>query len=74
MHQVTLCASKNPQKINLRQVKDDMQTLFINAAKDTFEFRATTPDNGIVEGVLRYHPFLYDRETYPEGPYQGIHM
>ncbi|XP_032407356.1 structural maintenance of chromosomes flexible hinge domain-containing protein 1-like [Xiphophorus hellerii] len=66
---VTLCASKNPQKINLRQVKDDMQTLFINAAKDTFEFRATTPDNGIVEGVLRYHPFLYDRETYPEDPY-----
>uniref|UniRef100_A0A3B5M7F6 Structural maintenance of chromosomes flexible hinge domain containing 1 n=1 Tax=Xiphophorus couchianus TaxID=32473 RepID=A0A3B5M7F6_9TELE len=55
--------------INLRQVKDDMQTLFINAAKDTFEFRATSPDNGIVEGVLRYHPFLYDRETYPEGPY-----
>uniref|UniRef100_M3ZIZ6 Structural maintenance of chromosomes flexible hinge domain containing 1 n=1 Tax=Xiphophorus maculatus TaxID=8083 RepID=M3ZIZ6_XIPMA len=62
--------------INLRQVEDDMQTLFINAAKDTFEFRATTPDNGIVEGVLRYHPFLYDRETYPENPYvnQGIHM
>ena len=20
---------------------------------------------GIVEGVLRYHPFLYDKETYP---------
>ena len=20
---------------------------------------------GIVEGVMRYHPFLYDKETYP---------
>uniref|UniRef100_A0A8C7RL36 Structural maintenance of chromosomes flexible hinge domain containing 1 n=1 Tax=Oncorhynchus mykiss TaxID=8022 RepID=A0A8C7RL36_ONCMY len=25
--------------------------------------------DGIVEGILRYHPFLYDRETYPEDPY-----
>ncbi|XP_014834254.1 PREDICTED: structural maintenance of chromosomes flexible hinge domain-containing protein 1-like, partial [Poecilia mexicana] len=55
--------------MNLREVEDDMQTLFINAAKDTFEFRATTPDRGIVEGLLRYHPFLYDKETYPEDPF-----
>uniref|UniRef100_A0A3Q2T7I8 Structural maintenance of chromosomes flexible hinge domain containing 1 n=1 Tax=Fundulus heteroclitus TaxID=8078 RepID=A0A3Q2T7I8_FUNHE len=53
---------------DLRDVQDDMQTLFINAAKDTFEFRAETTDNAVVEGVLRYHPFLYDRETYPKDP------
>ncbi|XP_008395049.2 structural maintenance of chromosomes flexible hinge domain-containing protein 1-like [Poecilia reticulata] len=63
---VTLWASKRTEKMNLREVEDDMQTLFINAAKDTFEFRAESPDGGIVEGVLRYHPFLYDRETYPK--------
>ncbi|XP_014883994.1 structural maintenance of chromosomes flexible hinge domain-containing protein 1-like [Poecilia latipinna] len=66
---VTLWASKKKERMNLREVEDDMQTLFINAAKDTFEFRATTPDRGIVEGLLRYHPFLYDKETYPEDPF-----
>ncbi|KAM4719101.1 LOW QUALITY PROTEIN: structural maintenance of chromosomes flexible hinge domain-containing protein 1-like [Anableps anableps] len=66
---VTLLASKSPRQMNLREVEDDIQTLFINAAKDTFEFRATTSDNAIVEGVLRYHPFLFDRETYPKDPY-----
>lgn len=55
--------------MNLREVKEDMQTLYINAAADTFEFMATTSDGGTVEGVLRYHPFLYDRETYPKDPY-----
>ncbi len=30
-----------------------------------FEFKATVEGTGIVEGVLRYHPFLYDKETYP---------
>ncbi|MEQ2307850.1 hypothetical protein AMECASPLE_022311 [Ameca splendens] len=66
---VTLYASKSPRQMNLRDVEDDMQTLFINAAKDTFEFRAETSEKGIVEGILRYHPFLYDRETYPKDPY-----
>ncbi|XP_037553247.1 structural maintenance of chromosomes flexible hinge domain-containing protein 1, partial [Nematolebias whitei] len=55
--------------MNLREVEDDMQTLYINTAVNTFEFRATTSDNGTVEGVLRYHPFLYDKETYPKDPY-----
>lgn len=38
-----------------------------------FEFRARAESGGIVEGVLRYHPFLYDRETYPtlEGEIPG---
>lgn len=55
--------------MNLREVEDDMQTLYIDAAADTFEFQADVqPGGGKVEGILRYHPFLYDRETYPEEP------
>lgn len=55
--------------LNLREVDDDMQTLYINSAADTFEFKASSgPGGGTVEGVLRYHPFLYDRETYPKYP------
>uniref|UniRef100_A0A8C7KF36 Structural maintenance of chromosomes flexible hinge domain containing 1 n=1 Tax=Oncorhynchus kisutch TaxID=8019 RepID=A0A8C7KF36_ONCKI len=51
------------------EIDNDMQTLYINTSADTFEFKACTDVDGIVEGVLRYHPFLYDRETYPEDPY-----
>ncbi|XP_070783878.1 structural maintenance of chromosomes flexible hinge domain-containing protein 1 [Enoplosus armatus] len=58
-----------PHVMNLREVDDDMQTLYISNAADTFEFNATEPDGGTVEGVIRYHPFLYDKETYPEDPY-----
>ncbi|XP_030612265.1 structural maintenance of chromosomes flexible hinge domain-containing protein 1 [Archocentrus centrarchus] len=60
---------KCPRVLNLREIYDDKQTLYINSAADTFEFKASTaPDGGTVEGVLRYHPFLYDRETYPKDP------
>ncbi|CAL8398762.1 unnamed protein product [Arctogadus glacialis] len=58
-----------PRVVNLREVDNDMQTLYINSAADTFEFKACTPSGGAVDGVLRYHPFLYDRETYPQGPH-----
>ncbi len=51
--------------INLRDIYDDMQTQYIRTASSTFEFKATVEGMGIVEGVLRYHPFLYDRETFP---------
>ncbi|XP_068566073.1 structural maintenance of chromosomes flexible hinge domain-containing protein 1 isoform X2 [Cebidichthys violaceus] len=57
---------KCPHAMNLREVDNDMQTLYINAAVDTFEFKAVTGGGGAVEGVIRYHPFLYDKETYPE--------
>ncbi|XP_040922027.1 structural maintenance of chromosomes flexible hinge domain-containing protein 1 isoform X2 [Toxotes jaculatrix] len=70
--QVTLRekSPKCPSMVNLREIDDDMQTLYINAAEDTFEFKATTrPDNGTVEGIIRYHPFLYDKETFPEDPH-----
>ncbi|XP_034998509.2 structural maintenance of chromosomes flexible hinge domain-containing protein 1 isoform X1 [Hippoglossus stenolepis] len=60
---------KLPHVVNLREIDDDMQTLYIKAAADTFEFKAATGvDTGRVEGIIRYHPFLYDKETYPEGP------
>ncbi|XP_016887279.1 structural maintenance of chromosomes flexible hinge domain-containing protein 1 isoform X2 [Cynoglossus semilaevis] len=60
-------SSRPPCVLNLREVDTDMQTLYINTAADTFEFSISTGlDGGRVEGIIRYHPFLYDRETYPE--------
>lgn len=59
---------KLPHMIKLREVDDDMETLYINTAKDTFEFEASFKDGGRVEGVIRYHPFLYDNETFPKDP------
>lgn len=48
----------------LKDVDDDVQTLYIRSAASTFDFKAHV--NGAqVEGQLRYHPFLYDKETYP---------
>ncbi|MEQ2185714.1 hypothetical protein GOODEAATRI_021125, partial [Goodea atripinnis] len=62
--------------MNLRKVEDDMQTLYINSAVDTFEFKVKTSEGGTVDGVLRYHPFLYDKETYPKdlNVLQGIQI
>ncbi|MEQ2217280.1 hypothetical protein XENOCAPTIV_003005 [Xenoophorus captivus] len=57
---------KPSYSMNLRKVEDDMQTLYINSAVDTFEFKVKTSEGGTVDGVLRYHPFLYDKETYPK--------
>ena len=53
--------------INLRDINDDMQTRYIrSSATSTFEFKATVEATGIVEGLIRYHPFLFDHETYPK--------
>ncbi|XP_035269708.1 structural maintenance of chromosomes flexible hinge domain-containing protein 1 [Anguilla anguilla] len=60
---------KVPRVVNLREINTDMQTLYVKSSVDTFEFKAQVEEDGTVEGVLRYHPFLYDRETYPEDPY-----
>ncbi|XP_029001668.1 structural maintenance of chromosomes flexible hinge domain-containing protein 1-like isoform X1 [Betta splendens] len=67
--QVTLRekSPKVPRVINLTEVEDDLQTLYINTAAETFEFKASIEsDGGTVEGILRYHPFFDDRETYPK--------
>ncbi|CAH2284879.1 structural maintenance of chromosomes flexible hinge domain-containing 1 [Pelobates cultripes] len=60
---------KSPRIVNLREIKSDMQTLYINSASESFEFKAVVGGDGVVEGIIRYHPFLYDSETYPEDPY-----
>ncbi|NP_001245095.1 structural maintenance of chromosomes flexible hinge domain-containing protein 1 isoform X1 [Macaca thibetana thibetana] len=59
---------KVPKIVNLREIQDDMQTLYVNTAADSFEFKAHVEGDGVVEGIIRYHPFLYDRETYPDDP------
>ncbi|XP_051755172.1 structural maintenance of chromosomes flexible hinge domain-containing protein 1 [Ctenopharyngodon idella] len=58
-----------PRVVNLRDVDNDMQTLYVNSSASTFEFKATGTRDSLVEGLIRYHPFLYDRETYPVDPY-----
>ena len=60
--------------INLRDIGDDMQTLYIKSSSSTFEFKASVEGTGIVEGVIRYHPFLYDRETLPTDVYEPVGM
>ncbi|XP_053252419.1 structural maintenance of chromosomes flexible hinge domain-containing protein 1 isoform X1 [Podarcis raffonei] len=59
---------KTPKIVNLREIDNDMQTLYISTAADSFEFKAKVEGDGVVEGVIRYHPFLYDKETYPDDP------
>ncbi|XP_071952834.1 structural maintenance of chromosomes flexible hinge domain-containing protein 1-like [Antedon mediterranea] len=56
---------KPPKEQNLRDIDTDQQTQFIRSSPESFEFRAKVEGTGIVEGILRYHPFLYDKETYP---------
>ncbi|XP_069813827.1 structural maintenance of chromosomes flexible hinge domain-containing protein 1 [Dendropsophus ebraccatus] len=60
---------KKTKILNLQDINDDMQTLYINAAADSFEFKALVEREGVVEGIIRYHPFLYDKETYPADPF-----
>ncbi|KAL3892332.1 hypothetical protein ACJMK2_004548 [Sinanodonta woodiana] len=55
----------HPKVIDLRDVDDDMQTLYVRNSASTFEFKALVEGSMKVEGILRYHPFMYDRETYP---------
>ncbi|XP_052765757.1 structural maintenance of chromosomes flexible hinge domain-containing protein 1-like [Mya arenaria] len=73
--EVKLYQTRNPvpKTINLRDIDNDMQTQFVRGAASTFEFNAVI-EGAKVEGVLRYHPFLYDRETYPMDPYEKPEM
>ena len=73
----------------MRDVETDAQSLFLRSTESSFEFQIRVPmslgqvdtedqpvgnKEGIIEGVLRYHPFLHDRETYPclEGKMEKI--
>lgn len=50
---------------NLRDIDWDLETQLIRTTSDTFDFKATVDGTRVVEGQLRYHPFLYDHETFP---------
>lgn len=64
--QVSLVMNFGLHKIaNLRDIDTDLETLLIRSASDTFDFKATVDGTRVVEGQLRYHPFLYDHETFP---------
>ncbi|KAK1885165.1 Structural maintenance of chromosomes flexible hinge domain containing protein 1 [Dissostichus eleginoides] len=46
---------KPPVVMDLREVENDIQTLYIKLAVDTFEFKATTAqDGGTVDGLIRF--------------------
>ena len=53
-------------QISLRDIEDDLESLFLKSTVSLFEFIAHVEGVGRVEGVLRYHPFLYDKETFPD--------
>ena len=55
--------------IELHSIEDDMQTLFARSSVSMFEFKAVVDGSSAVEGMLRYHPFLFDRETFPSDLY-----
>ncbi|XP_055997294.1 structural maintenance of chromosomes flexible hinge domain-containing protein 1-like isoform X2 [Ostrea edulis] len=42
-----------------------MQSQYVRNSASQFFFKATTEGSGVVEGIIRYHPFMYDSETYP---------
>ncbi|XP_014770922.1 structural maintenance of chromosomes flexible hinge domain-containing protein 1 isoform X1 [Octopus bimaculoides] len=53
------------KNLNLRDINDDLQSQFVKTGASVFDFKAKVEGAGVVEGVLRYHPFLYDHETFP---------
>ena len=57
---------KQAKRIALRDIDDDLQSEYIKTTASAFEFRAHCEGGAIVEGMLRYHPFLYDSESYPQ--------
>ena len=57
-------------QVSLRDIDNDLESLFLKSTQSLFEFNAHVEGVGKIEGVLRYHPFLYDRETFPD--VQGI--
>ena len=57
---------KQPKRKKLEEIDNDLQSQYIRSTASAFEFRAHCEGGGVVEGKLRYHPFLYDRETYPQ--------
>lgn len=64
--EVSLIMKSGQHKVaNLRDIDADQETLLIRTTSDRFDFRATVDGTRVVEGQLRYHPFLYDHESFP---------
>lgn len=64
--EVSLIMKSGHHKVaNLRDIDSDPETLLIRSTSDVFDFKATVDGTRVVEGQLRYHPFLYDHETFP---------
>ncbi|KAH9383739.1 hypothetical protein HPB48_025505 [Haemaphysalis longicornis] len=64
--EVSLIMKSGHHKVaNLRDIDTDPETLLIRSTSDVFDFKATVDGTRVVEGQLRYHPFLYDHETFP---------
>ena len=53
--------------IDLKEIYDDFETLLVQSAADTFEFEVEhySYPGVVIEGVVRYYPYLYDHETLP---------
>ena len=51
----------------LGKIEQDLETKYIRSSMDSFEYMFVGSDKvSKCEGVIRYHPFLYDRETKPQ--------
>jgi len=51
--------------VEMGEIDDDYESRHVRSAVDSFDFTVTCEDEATVEGILRYHPFLYDKETFP---------
>ncbi|KAH6928130.1 hypothetical protein HPB50_012121 [Hyalomma asiaticum] len=64
--EVSLIMKSGQHKVaNLRDIDTDPETLLIRSTSDRFDFKATVDGTRVVEGQLRYHPILFDHESYP---------
>jgi hypothetical protein len=50
---------------DLREIDTDYETLLVRRAKSIFEFDIDRPNQSPIEGIIRYHPYVHDRETLP---------
>ena len=50
------------------KINDDFESLLVRSAVDCFKFEIlhSIKSELIIEGIIRYHPYLYERETLPQ--------
>ena len=69
------------QSIDLKEIHDDTESIFNDTAEDTYEFQITVPihlegvdqekqpvgkKEGVIKGIMRYHPYKFNQETFPQ--------